>query len=85
MHLYGLIAVRPNKMFHQLIVLDPCYDLLKTIPYVSLVETQPQPRNPLYFQILWWQHHVMGMLVTSRDWGIYQDQNKYESMKAKSK
>jgi hypothetical protein len=69
-------------MFHQLIVLDPCYDLFKTIPYVSLVETQPQPQNPLYFQILWWQHHVMGMLVTSRDWEVYQGQNKYESMKA---
>ena len=32
----------------------------------------------MYFQVLWWQHHVMGMLVIGRDWGVCQDQNEYE-------
>jgi hypothetical protein len=26
-----------------------------------------------YFQALLWQHHVMGMLVIVKDWGVLQD------------
>ena len=26
-----------------------------------------------YFQAQWWLHHVMGMLVIIKDWGVFQD------------
>jgi hypothetical protein len=29
-----------------------------------------------YFQAQWWRHHVMGMLVIVKDWGVCQDKKR---------
>ena len=29
-----------------------------------------------YFQVYWWLHHVMGMLVIVKYWGVFQDKKR---------
>jgi hypothetical protein len=40
---------------------------------------------PLYFQVLCWQHDVIGMLVIGKDWGECQDENQSERSKSPGK
>ena len=32
-----------------------------------------------YFQAQWWLHHVMGLLVIVKDWGVFQDKKNKQN------
>jgi hypothetical protein len=34
-----------------------------------------------YFQAEWWLHHVMGMLVIVKEWGVFMIQNNWNEAK----
>ena len=37
--------------------------------------TSPKEHHP-YCEVWWWQHHVMGMFLISRDWGTCQERRE---------
>jgi hypothetical protein len=37
--------------------------------------------NSPYYQEWWWLHHVMGMLVVIKDWGVFRIKNKWKGDK----